>query len=310
MRNAFVEALCDLAAADARVMLLTADLGWSVLEPFAKRFPDRFLNVGVAEQNMLGVATGLAREGHVPFAYSIATFASMRCYEQFRDGAVLHHLPVRVVGIGGGFSYGHAGPTHHALEDLTISRTQPGVTVAAPADNAQTRALIRATADVPGPMYLRIDKNEFPDIPGLKGAFALDTPVLVRPGDGVLFLCIGSIVHEALKAADMLQRRQVSAGVAVLAHLSFRGGPALVRLLRGFDTVLTVEEGSVAGGLGSLAAETIAEHGLGCRLLMQGVRTPFHKLTGGTPYMLRQHGLDAAALAAQALGEVPARIAA
>src|SRR5438477_11396238 len=138
MRNAFVEALCDLAAADPRVMLLTADLGWSVLEPFAKRFPDRFLNVGVAEQNMLGVATGLAREGHVPFAYSIATFASMRCYEQFRNGPVLHRLPVRVVGIGGGFSYGHAGPTHHAVEDLTIARTQPGLTVIAPADAAQT----------------------------------------------------------------------------------------------------------------------------------------------------------------------------
>jgi transketolase len=310
MRNAFIEALCELAAADPRVMLVTADLGWSVLEPFARRFPERYINVGVAEQNMLGVATGLAREGHVPFAYSIATFASMRCYEQFRDGPVLHRLPVRVVGIGGGFSYGHAGPTHHALEDLTIARTQPGATVVAPADNAQTRTLIRATTEIPGPMYLRIDKNEFPDIPGLKGAFALDTPVLVRPGNGVLFLCIGSIVHEALKAAELLQRQQVSAGVAVMAHLSFRGGPALVRLLRGFDTVLTVEEGSVAGGLGSLTGETIAEYGLRCRLLMQGVQAPFHGHTGGTGYMLRQHGLDAGSLAARALGVVPARVAA
>lgn len=310
MRIAFVEALCELAAADPRVMLLTADLGWSVLEPFAKRFPDRFVNVGVAEQNMLGVATGLAREGHVPFAYSIATFASMRCYEQFRDGPVLHRLPVRVVGIGGGFSYGHAGPTHHALEDLTIARTQPGAAVIAPADNSQTRAVIRGTADIPGAVYLRIDKNEFPDIPGLKGAFALDTPVLVKPGSGVLFLCIGSIVHEALKAADLLQRQQVNVAVAVQAHLGFHGGPALVRLLRNYDTVVTVEEGSVAGGLGSLAAETIARHGLRCRLSMQGVQTPFNGHTGGTAYMLRQHGLDAASLAAQALNALPSRMAA
>src|SRR3954469_24923245 len=139
MRKAFVASLCELAARDERVMLLTADLGWSVLEPFAERFPNRFLNVGVAEQNMLGVATGLARQGRVPFVYSIATFASMRGYEQFRNGAVLHRLPVRVVGIGGGFAYGHAGPTHHALEDLAIARAQPGVTVLAPADQAQAR---------------------------------------------------------------------------------------------------------------------------------------------------------------------------
>ena len=125
MRKAFIQSLCDLAARDERVMLLTADLGWSVLEPFAERFPKRFLNVGVAEQNMLGIATGLARQGFVPFVYSIATFASMRCYEQFRNGPVLHGLPVRVVGTGGGFAYGHAGPTHHAIEDLSIARTLP-----------------------------------------------------------------------------------------------------------------------------------------------------------------------------------------
>ncbi len=310
MRKAFVEALCALAADDPRVLLLTADLGWSVLEPFARRFPDRFLNVGVAEQNMLGVATGLAREGHVPFVYSIATFASMRCYEQFRNGPVLHGLPVRVVGIGGGFSYGHAGPTHHGLEDLTIARTQPGATVLCPADSAQTRAVIRATADLPGAVYLRIDKNEYPDIPTLHGAFALDTPVLVRPGGGVLLLCIGSIVHEALKAAELLHEQRVAASVAVLAHLGFRGSPALVRLLQAYDKVVTVEEGSIAGGLGSLVGETIAQHGLRCRLAMQGVRVPFLEHSGSTEYLLRQHGLDAAALAERALNALPARVAA
>src|SRR5439155_15923441 len=125
---------------------------------------------------------GLALEGHVPFVYSIATFASMRGYEQFRNGAVLHRLPVRVVGIGGGFAYGHAGPTHYALEDLTIHRTQPGVTVLAPADGGQARQALRATARMPGPVYLRIDKNEQPDIAGLEGRLALDTPEVVPPG--------------------------------------------------------------------------------------------------------------------------------
>src|SRR5579859_7432648 len=146
MRSAFVNALCEQAAADERIFLLTADLGWSVLERFATSFPRRFLNVGVAEQNMLGIAAGLAVEGYTPFVYSIATFAAMRGYEQFRNGAALHHLPVRVIGIGGGFSYGHAGPTHHALEDLAIMRAQASVIPLAPADSAQARQALRLVA--------------------------------------------------------------------------------------------------------------------------------------------------------------------
>ena len=122
MRNAFLDALVSLAERDERVMLLTGDLGFSVLEPFAERFPDRFVNCGVAEQNMTGVATGLAEAGMVPFTYSIATFATLRPYEFIRNGAALHRLPVRVVGVGGGFDYGHNGITHFALEDYEVAR--------------------------------------------------------------------------------------------------------------------------------------------------------------------------------------------
>jgi transketolase len=302
MRTAFLQSLCELAAKDQRVMLLTADLGWSVIEPFAKAYPDRFLNVGVAEQNMLGIATGLALEGKVPFAYSIATFSSMRCYEQFRDGPVLHNLPVRVVGIGGGFSYGHAGPTHHAIEDLTIARTQPGAIVLAPADPAQTRSVILGTQHIPGPIYMRVDKGSYPNIAGLDGQFALDTPELVRGGRDLLFLAIGSIAHEAMKASDALQRRGVSAAVAVLAHLGFTASERLVSLLRQYHTAITVEEGSVAGGLGSLVSEAIASHGLRCRVVAHGVRKKFSHLTGSMDYMRKLHGIDAASLMAAAEG--------
>jgi transketolase len=309
MRTAFIRSLCELATTDPRVMLLTADLGWSVVEPFARAFPDRFVNVGVAEQNMLGVATGLAIEGKIPFAYSIATFSSMRCYEQFRDGPVLHHLPVRVVGIGGGFSYGHAGPTHHAIEDLTIARTQPGVIVLAPADPAQTRSVILATHDMPGPVYLRVDKASFPSIPTLGGRFAVDTPELVRQGRDLLFLAVGSIVHEVLNAADVVGRRGVGAAVAVLAHLSFEAGEPLVNLLRQFRTIITVEEGSVAGGLGSLVAEAVSRHGLPCRVQTFGVRKTFGRESGSSDYMRRLHGFDAASLAAAAEGAAVRRAA-
>ncbi len=126
MRATFVRTLMELAEEDERIVLLTGDLGFTVVEPFAERFPGRFFNVGVAEQNMLGVATGLAEAGYVPFAYSIATFATLRSYEFVRNGPVLHRLPVRVVGVGGGLEYGMNGLTHYALEDIALMRAQPG----------------------------------------------------------------------------------------------------------------------------------------------------------------------------------------
>jgi transketolase len=300
MRSALVETLCEQAATDERIFLLTADLGWSVLEKFAICFPRRFLNVGVAEQNMLGIAAGLALEGYTPFVYSIATFASMRGYEQFRNGAMLHRLPVRVIGIGGGFSYGHAGPTHHALEDLAIMRAQPAVVVLAPADSAQARQAVRVTGDVPGPVYLRIDKADPPNLSALQGRLTLDQPELIRSGADLLYVTTGTITHTVLQAAETLQRQGISAAVAVQAHISFQAGAALRALLSSYRHVVTVEEGTVAGGLGSLVAETIAEHSLACRLSIQGIRTPFIHETGSTDYLRRRHGLDANSLAALA----------
>jgi transketolase len=233
----------------------------------------------------------------VPFVYSIATFASMRGYEQFRNGPMLHKFPVRVVGIGGGFAYGHAGPTHHAVEDLAILRTQPGVAVIAPADGAQARTILFATRDLSGPAYLRIDKADWPDIPELNGRFQFDAPELLRPGDDLLFLTTGTITHEVLKAADELELRKVFPAVAVMAHLGYEAREPLVQLLRQYRVVLTVEEGSEVGGLGSLAAEAIAGHGLGCRLTIAGVRHPSIAEGGGPEYLRRKHGLDSRSLA-------------
>lgn len=301
MRAAFVEAITELAGADERVFLLTADLGWSVLERFAERFPERFVNVGVAEQNMIGVATGLAQVGFVPFAYSIATFASMRGYEQLRNGPILHGLPVRLIGIGGGFAYGHAGPSHHALEDLVLGRLQPGLTVIAPADPAQTRTVVRMTAGMAGPVYLRIGKGGNPELPGLDGRFALGRPELVREGRDLLFLACGSVAGNALAAAALLEGRGPSAGVAVLAHVGFRASPELRSLLSRYPAVVTVEEGFSAGGLGSLVAETVVEHGLDCRVAIRGVGEPLAERSGSPAYLVERSGLSAQALAEAAV---------
>src|SRR5215813_9108674 len=129
MRGAFVRTLAEIAAGDDRILLLTGDLGYMALEPFSERFPERFLNVGVAEQNMVGTATGLAEAGFIPFVYSIVTFATLRPYEFIRNGPILHRLPVRIVGVGGGMEYGHNGLSHYGLEDIAVMRAQPGISI-------------------------------------------------------------------------------------------------------------------------------------------------------------------------------------
>lgn len=297
MRSALIATLLELAEEDARVFLLTGDLGWNVVERFAARHPDRFLNVGVAEANMAGVATGLALAGYVPFVYSISTFASMRCYEQVRNGPLLHRLPVRVVGIGGGYAYGHAGPTHHGLEDLAIARTQPGMTVLAPVDPAQTRAAVLAIRDLPGPAYIRVGKGGNLPVPGLDGRFALGRPELVEEGHDLLLLACGGIAQEASRAAAILRSEGVSAAVAVMAHLPFSPTPALIALLARFRAVLTVEEAYATGGLGSLVAECVAAEHLPARLERCGVTESFAAGSGREGYLRERAGLDGVSLA-------------
>ena len=251
--------------------------------------------------------------GHIPFVYSIATFSTMRCYEQLRDGPVLHKLPVRIVGIGGGYAYGHAGPTHYALEDLTICRAQPDLTVIAPADRAQARAALRQSLTIPGPVYFRLDKTSYPDIEGLAGRFALSTPEVVCHGEDVLFIATGSIAHEVLDAVQLLDFHGISAGLAIQAHLGTEGSESLAALLAGYRSVITVEEGYATGGLGSLVAETIAQNGLPCRLSIQGIRTITAGCSGSGSYMRRQAGLDAdtlAGVAEQMLSHSSRRLAA
>lgn len=299
MRHALIEGLCEIAERDPRVVFITGDLGYTVVEPFAERFPDRFLNAGVAEQNMVGVATGLAEAGFVPFVYSIATFASMRPYEFIRNGPILHRLPVRVVGVGGGFDYGPNGLTHYALEDVALMRTQPRMTVVVPADAAQAGAAVRATWDLDGPLYLRLGKQNG-SVPGLDGRFRLGrTEVLGEPGD-VLFTALGPVAADAVQAAEMLRGEGVGASVAVVS--SFNPSPAddLAEAIASAELVVSVEAHYRDGGLGSFVAETIAERGLGTRLVRAGVAATPTGDVGSQAYLHDVHGLSAAALAAQA----------
>jgi transketolase len=301
VRAAFARTLAEVGEYDPRVLLLTADLGFMALEPFSDRVPNQFLNVGVAEQNMVGLATGLADAGFIPFLYSIATFASLRPYEFIRNGPVQQRLPVRVVGVGGGFEYGTAGISHHGLEDVAVMRVQPGLTVIAPADHEQARRALLATWDLAGPIYYRLGKDDRTVVPGLGGRFELGRATIVREGPDVLLISMGAIAAEVAGAAELLAESGVGATVAVISSLNPTPETDLLELLRHFSVAITIEAHYVSGGLGSVVSELLAENGTNCRLVRCGVRGVGDGRSGSQEYLQRLHGLDSQALAQTAM---------
>ena len=303
MRREFVEGLVQLADGDERVVLLTGDLGYNALEPFAERFPERFFNVGVAEQNMVGMATGLAEAGFTPFVYSIATFASMRPYEFIRNGPVLHELPVRVVGMGGGLDYGSNGLTHYALEDVGLMRVQPGLTVIVPADSEQAQAAVGATAAIDGPVYLRLEKDATV-LDGLEGRFALGRAHMLGEGDDVVLVAMGGVARDAVEAAGMLARQGVGATVAVVSCVSPAPADDLAELLERVPVAVSVEAHYVTGAVGSLVCEVVAERGLDCRVVRCGVSAVPRGRTGSRNALHALHGLSAGRIAETAVAAI------
>jgi transketolase len=299
MRGTFCRTLVELATCNPRILLLTGDLGYTVLEPFAETFPTRFFNVGVAEQNMMGIATGLAQAGFIPYVYSMATFATLRPYEFIRNGPVLHHLPVRIVGVGGGFEYGYAGPTHHGLEDIGVLRIQPGLTVVSPADHRQAQNGIVATSTLPGPVYYRLGKDDRTIVPGLNGRFTLGRVEVVTTGDDLLLLAAGAIATEAATAVTTLADEGTTATLAIVS--SFNPSPVedLAQLLERFPLAVTVEAHYITGGLGSLVAEVIADRALNCRLVRLGVSENSTGLSGTQQYFQQLHGLSSRSIVDQ-----------
>ncbi len=292
MRGAFARKLADLAEKDKRICLLTGDLGFMALEPFSDRHPERFYNMGAAEQNMVGVATGLAEAGFIPFVYSIVTFATLRPYEFIRNGAILNHLPIRVVGIGGGFEYGHNGATHYGLEDVGIMRVQPGMTVLAPADSRQTETILEETWDMKGPIYYRLGKNDKPIVPALEGKFDFNGVQKVKEGKDILVVSMGAIAVETAEAVEILNESGISCGHLVVSTLNPAPVEALVQALKDYSTVVTVEAHYVCGGLGSLICEVVAENNLNTRVIRAALKESPDGLTGSQNYLHEKYGIS------------------
>jgi transketolase len=248
---------------------------------------------------MVGLATGLAEAGFIPFVYSIVTFASLRAFEFVRNGPIAHRLPVRIIGVGGGFDYGTAGFTHYGLEDLGIMRIQPGMTVVAPADHVQAVSALTCTYELDGPVFYRIGKDESRVVDGLDGRFQLGRAELVRRGEHVLLITIGGQASEVVDAADRLSAQGVMCSVLVVSSFNPLPEADLRKALSRFPIAITVEAHYSVGGLGSAVAEVIADHGIGCRLVRFGVKDTPTGRVGSSGYMSGNHGLTSEALAAR-----------
>ncbi len=301
MRKAFAATLVELAQRDARIVLLTGDLGYSVLEPFAEAFPDRFFNVGVAEQNMVALATGLAEAGFIPFVYSITPFAALRPYEAIRVGPLLNHQPVRIVGVGSGFEYGLNGNTHYGLEDVSVMRAQPGMRVIVPADVAQARAALRATWDYGGPIYYRLSKDDSLSVPGFDGRFEAGRAHTLGNGRDLAVITMGAITVRAVETAEKLSQQGIDATIVIVSDLAPAPVDDLIAVLRRVPAALTVEAHYVTGGLASLVSEVVAQHGLGCRVTACGVRNLPTGTVGSQEFLEDQHGLSVRTMLEQAL---------
>lgn len=293
MRTAFFNALMDAAERDARINLIVGDLGFGVVEPFARRFPDRFFNAGVAEQNMTGMAAGMALCGKIVFTYSIANFPTLRCLEQIRNDVCYHNADVKIVAVGGGFSYGSLGMTHHATEDLAILRSLPRMTVVAPGDPAETEKAVHAIINTPGPCYLRLGRAGEPAVHTEPFDFELGKAITLKAGEDVTLVSTGGMLQTTVQAAEQLAAEGIAARIVSMPTLKPLDTAAILTAIQETRALITVEEHSIIGGLGSAVAETLAESGVSVPFRRIGLASEFSCRPGSQEYLQRTNGLSA-----------------
>jgi transketolase len=298
VRDAFVRTLTDLAGEDERVCALTGDLGVDLFDDLAARAPGRFLNVGIAEQALVGVAAGLALAGKVPFAYSIIPFITSRPHDQIRVDVAMTGAPVKLVGVGAGYAYGVMGPTHHAIEDMALMRSLPGMTVLTPADPREAAAATRAALAIDGPVYLRLGKNGEEDV--VPGGVPYEPGVArwIRRGADVTLASVGTALPVALEGADMLEDAGLRAGVLHFGSLKPFDTGAVRAAATAAPAIVTIEEHNREGGFGSAVAEAMAESGIPARLVRVGVPDRFCTEVGTREHLMAAMGMDAEAVAA------------
>ena len=292
MRTTFIDTLIDLAEKDERIFLLTPDMGYSVLEPFREKFPSRFLNTGIAEQNTIGVAAGLAKSGKIVYVYSIIPFVTMRCFEQVRLDLAYNNTQVRLVGIGAGMTYGTLGPTHHAYEDIAIMRAIPNMKVICPGDPIETKELICQTYDLDGPIYIRLAKNGEPNIHKNPSVIKFGKAAELIKGDDLILITTSNMLETGNIWVEEWKKEGVNVTLVSMHTIKPLDQKFIEKLIHRKLPIITLEEHSVIGGLGSAVAEIIAESGFTIPFRRMGINDKFSHYVGNHNFQRKKFNFN------------------
>ncbi|MSU26858.1 MAG: transketolase [Pedosphaera sp.] len=295
MRKTSLDAVYELAKRDRRVVFIGSDLGIGTLKQFKAEMPERFFMEGVSEAHLVTMAAGLALEGKVVYINTIATFLTRRCYEQVCLDLSLHHTNVRLIGSGGGVVYAPLGPTHQAIEDIAIFRTLPRMTIVAPCDAEEMKRLMPQTLDWDGPMYIRLGKGGDAVVSRPELGFQIGKALLVREGSDALIVTTGITLQPALAAAAQLEQSGISAGVLHMHTVKPFNTEALLAQAARVPAILSIEEHTIIGGLGSAVAETLAEANFSTpkRFKRIGIPDVFPDKYGSQATLLARYGITA-----------------
>lgn len=294
MRTAYIDTLHNLSAQNSNIMCLISDNGAIVYDKYREDFPEQFVNCGIAEANMLGMAAGLSSCGRIPFVYTIGPFLVMRVFEQVRNDLCLQKANVKLVAIGGGFVYSNLGPTHHTIEDYAVLRVLPGMTIFSPADEYEVQQATKAAVEIDGPVYMRLGRNKVPRIHnGEDFGFVPGKGIIMREGTDLTLVATGLAVHDALLAADILSNSGINTAVLNIHTVKPLDNDLILSHAEKTGRVLVVEHHSTIGGLGSAVCELVAEKGLPTKVLRLGVPGVFVDKYGEYEELLKYYKLDA-----------------
>lgn len=290
-RDAFFDKLYKIAKNDRDVILICADMGAPSLDKFRRDLGSQFINIGIAEQNMITVASGLALSGKKVFTYAIMPFVTLRCYEQIKVDMCAMDIPVTLIGVGAGFSYDDSGPTHHATEDIAIMRVLPNITILNVTDNIMASACADIAYNYTTPLYVRLDRAPLPEIYRTSENFSNGISCL-RSGKDVCIVATGNMVHNALEIADKLREHSIDAAVVDLYRLKPVNSESLLNYLKQSTMVVTLEEHLINGGLGSIVAEVIVDNDVNIPLRRLAIPDKYCYTYGGRDTIQKTIGLD------------------
>ena len=297
MRDTFVRTLIELAKQNKDIELVTGDLGFGVLKPFWEQCPEQFSNAGIAEQNMTALAAGMALSGKTVFTYSIGNFPTLRCLEQIRNDCAYHNANVKIVCIGGGFTYGSLGMSHQATEDIAIMRALPNVAVFAPADALEAEAVAKAIAEYPGTCYVRLGRGGEKRAHEKLENFKVGEALKICDGKEVAIFSTGAIFDEVDKACELLATKGITPTVYTFPTIKPLDVKTIKDCANAYKLIVTCEEHNIVGGFGSAVAEVMAEDPCDAKLLRIGLNDQYAEKVGSQSYLRQQYGLDGEAIA-------------